>query len=134
MNTSQVCMRERIVSAISYFTMGWGGMLYLIVLSLKRRQVSRYIRFNVFQSIFLSFLYFILAVTCDAIFKILSYIPYLNYLTAKISQIIHSNLLLEYSLIQVFVFSILIYTIIFSILGKIPRIYWVSDIINKQVR
>ena len=130
---SNINFTERVVSAISYLTMGWGGLLYLILLALKRREATRYIKFNSFQSIFLSFVYFILAMLFGLIFKILSLIPYLNYLVAKVTQLIHTRFFLNYSLIQVIVFSIIIYTIVFSLLGRYPRIYGISKIIDRQV-
>lgn len=133
MKKSDITFTERVVSAISYLTMGWGGMLYLIILALKRKSATRFIRYNSFQSIFLSFLYFILAMLFGAIFHVLSAIPFLNRFIAKISQSIHTDFVLNYSFIQVIVFSIIIYTIIYSLLGKYPRIYWVSGIIDKQV-
>ena len=130
---SNINFAERVVSAISYLTMGWGGLLYLIIMALKKREATRYIKFNSFQSIFLSFVYFILAMLFGLIFKILSLIPYLNYLVAKISQMIHTNFILGYSIIQIIVFSVIIYTIVFSVLGKYPRIYWISKLIDRQV-
>ena len=62
----------------------------------------------------------------------LSYIPGIKYIVSQISFWINRSVMLDYSLIQIFVFGIVLYASIVSLLGRIPRIYWVSKIIDRQ--
>lgn len=126
--------KDRIVSAISYLTMGWGGLIYLIIMAFKRANLSRFVRFNILQSIFVSFLYFILAMAFGLIFNILSYIPFINTLIAKITLFLNSEFLFRYSIIQLIAICIVVYMMIFSALGKYPKLYLVSDLIFKQLK
>ncbi len=124
---------DRLVSSVSYITAGWGGLIVMIILYFRRKNPSRFVRFNVFQSIFISLLYFVLAMGFGLIMKFLSYIPFINYLVAQIGFFFNRPILLEYSLIQVFTIGLILYMALTSLFGKYPRIYWVSRIIDHNV-
>lgn len=124
---------DRLVSSVSYITAGWGGLIVMIILYFRRKNPSRFVRFNVFQSIFISLLYFVLAMGLGLIMKFLSYIPFINYLVAQIGFFFNRSILLEYSLIQVFTIGLILYMALTSLFGKYPRIYWVSRIIDHNV-
>lgn len=134
MNNYKIPLFERIVSSVSYLTMGWGGMIYLIYTALRHKNLSHFTRFNIFQSIFLAFLYFVLAMTIGFILTILSYIPLINILAAKLTHLLHKNFLFDYSLIQILVFGFILYMSIYSLFGKYPRLYGLSNIIDKQAK
>ena len=127
-------MTDKIVSAISYLTMGWGGLIYLIIMAFKRANLSRFVRYNILQSIFISFLYFILAMLFGFIFNLLSYIPYVNILIAKITIMLNGEFLFNYSVIQLIAIGILLYMALYALIGKYPRIYFVSQVIDKQIK
>lgn len=122
---------DRIVSVITYMTMGWGGVIYTIILYYKRKQLSWFARYNIFQSIFLSLLLFCIHHVSMILFKLLSLIPLINYLVAQISFFFNRPFIGEYSFIQTVVFGIIIYSVIMSAAGKYPRIYWVSRVIER---
>ena len=132
MHNKKISIQERLVSAITYFTMGCGGVLYLIFAYFQKKQISKFLRFNILQSIFLSLLYFCIAMAIGLVMTFLSYIPGIKYIVSQISFWINRSIILDYSLIQIFVFGIVLYASIVSLLGRIPRIYWVSKIIDRQ--
>lgn len=134
MNKYKTTLTERIVAATSYITMGWGGFFYLIYMAFKRAPLSHFIRYNILQSIFLSILYFILAFLVGIVFNLLSYIPFINVLVAQITLFLNSEILFHYSLIQIIVIGIVLYMAFYSFLGRYPRIYIVSGLIDKQIR
>ena len=125
---------DRIVSAVSYVTMGWGGLIWLIIMAFKRANLSRFVRFNILQSIFMAFLYFILAFCVGLIFNLLSYIPFINLLTAQIVLFLNKEFIFHYSIVQIFVTGIVLYMTLYSALGKYPRIYIVSNLIDRQLK
>ena len=125
---------DRIISLLSYVTAGWGGMIYCIIMYFRKKMPSRYVRYNVFQSIFISLLFFILSFGFGLILKFLSYIPFLNYVVASITFQFYRPVLFEYSLIQLFVIGLTLYLSGLCLVGRLPRVYWVSKIIDNAVR
>ena len=125
---------DKIVSAVSYITMGWGGLFYLIYMAFKRKPMTHFTRYNILQSIFVSFLYFILAFLFGALFNLLSYIPLINTLVAKLTLLLNSEFMFNYSIIQIVTIGIVVYMTLFALLGRYPRIYIISGLIDKQVR
>lgn len=125
---------DRLVSFLSYITAGWFGMIYCIVLFIGKKMPSRFVRYNVFQSIFISLLFFVLSFGMGLILKFLSYIPFLNYLVASITFQFNRPVFFNYSLIQTFMIGLTVYMAIVAILGKRPRVYWVSNIIDNAVK
>lgn len=125
---------DRIISFLSYITAGWGGMIVLVVMYFRKKTPSHFLRYNAMQSIFISLLYFIIAMGLGLILKFLSYIPFMNYLVAQIAFFFNRPLLLDYSLIQLFTTCLIAYLAISSLLGIYPRVYWISkNIIDRNV-
>lgn len=125
---------DRIISFLSYITAGWGGMIVLVVMYFRKKTPSHFLRYNAMQSIFISLLYFIIAMGLGLILKLLSYIPFINYLVAQIAFFFNRPLLLDYSLIQLFTTCLIAYLAISSLLGIYPRVYWISkNIIDRNV-
>lgn len=125
---------DRIISFLSYITAGWGGMIMLVVMYFRKKTPSHFLRYNAMQSIFISLLYFIIAMGLGLILKFLSYIPFINYLVAQIAFFFNRPLLLDYSLIQLFTTCLIAYLAISSLLGIYPRVYWISkNIIDRNV-
>lgn len=125
---------DRIISFLSYITAGWGGMIVLVVMYFRKKTPSHFLRYNATQSIFISLLYFIIAMGLGLILKFLSYIPFINYLVAQIAFFFNRPLLLDYSLIQLFTTCLIAYLAISSLLGIYPRVYWISkNIIDRNV-
>ena len=125
---------DRLVSFLSYISAGWFGMIYCIVLFVGKKMPSMFVRYNVFQSIFISLLYFVLSFGFGLLLKFLSYIPFLNYIVATITFQFNRPVFFDYSFIQTFMIGLTIYMAVISILGRRPRVFWVSKIIDNAVR
>jgi hypothetical protein len=125
---------DRLVSFLSYISADWFGMIYCIVLFVGKKSPSMFVRYNVFQSIFISLLYFVLSFGFGLLLKFLSYIPFLNYIVATITFQFNRPVIFDYSFIQAFMIGLTIYMAVISILGRRPRVFWVSRIIDNAVR
>ncbi len=121
---------DKIVSCLTYLTAGWVGMFWCIIMYFRKKTPSRFLRFNVFQSIFLSLLYFILSTVLGFIAGLLLYVPFVNYLVSQIVLLFNKPLIYDYSLVQIFVIGLFIYQAVVSLFGKYPRIYKISSIID----
>ena len=131
-NNFSVSIFDRLLSFISYLTVGGVGIFVLILMYFRKRTPSRFLRFNVYQAIFISLLFFVISMGFELLFKFLSYIPFLNYLLAQISFLFNRPVLFDYSAIQVFMIGLVFYMAGVSLLGRLPRVYWVSNIIDKS--
>ena len=128
--TDRVSISDRIFSALSYVSMGWIGFLYCIFLIFNKKRISYFLKFNVFQTVFMSILFFILSVVFGYTFKLLSMVPFVQIIISWIQLLLFKPMIFQYSLLQAFLLGIIGYGFIYSILGKFPRIYWISKIID----
>lgn len=129
-----VSIGDRIISVISYVTAGWVGLIYMVILYFVRKPASLFLRYNIFQSIFISFFYFLLCMIFGFISNILLQIPLINALVSWFILLFNRPVIFEYSAIQAFVMGLFIYMTVMALMGKMPRVYWVSRIIDKSVR
>lgn len=129
-----VSIGDRIISVISYVTAGWVGLIYMVILYFVKKPASLFLRYNIFQSIFISFFYFLLCMIFGFISNILLQIPLINALVSWFILLFNRPVIFEYSAIQAFVMGLFIYMSVVALLGKMPRVYWVSRIIDKSVR
>ena len=119
-----------IISCISYFTAGWGGLIALILFSIRKKTVSNFLKFNAMQSIFIALLFFCVSLACDLVAKVLSFIPFINYLVAQLTFLLSRPIFFDWSLVQTFMLGITAYCAIFSLFGKFPRIFMISKLID----
>ena len=125
---------ERLLSAVSYVTAGIVGLIFYVIAVLMRKHLSYFLRYNILQSIFLSFLYFTCSLIVGFVCNILLVIPIVNAITSWIILFFNRPVLGSYSIIQMILVAIVVYLSLYSLRGKYPRIYWVSGVIEKSVK
>ena len=125
-------MIERIVSALSYITMGFVGFIYMLLGLFTRAQLRPFTQYHIYQSIFISIAFFLLNYICGFILTILSYIPLINKLVAQITFLLNAPIVFAYSIIQIIVYGIIFYLAITSFLGIYSRIPFISDITDQN--
>lgn len=126
-------LTERMVASLSYLTMGMAGFIWLIVSLLTNIRLKPFLQYHIFQSIFISLGFTVLSLFVGFLSNILSFIPLINKLVAQIAFLLNVPVLLGYSLIQIVIYSVLIYLAGTSFLGKYSYIPWVSDIIGQNI-
>ena len=124
---ASVSFIDRLVSCLSYLTAGWAGLIYCVVLFFRKKTLSHFLRYNIFQSIFFSLFYFILCAVLGFICDLLLHVPFLNYLISQFYLIFNKPVFFAYSIIQILVMGLFLYMAVFSLFGKYPRVYWVSS-------
>lgn len=125
---SDVGKLDRVVSSVSYLTAGWGGLIWLVILYFGHKYPSRFLRFNVYQSIFISFSVFVIGMIYDLLLSILTHIPFIQIIASFVDLVLNRPLLGAYSLLQAIVLFYMCYVVIFSIMGRYPLIYKISDL------
>ena len=124
---------ERIVVSLSYLTMGFIGFIWLILGAFTKSQSSSFVKYHIFQSIFISILLFILNVLLGIINDVLSFIPIIKVFTQQIYYLFNAPMFLNYSLIQMVMYLFIAYLMITSALGVYTYVPFVSDIISQNV-
>lgn len=125
---------ERIVVSLSYLTMGFIGFIWLILGAFTKSQSSDFVRYHIFQSIFISILLFILNVLLGIINDVLSVIPFVKVFTQQIYYLFNAPMFMNYSIIQMAMYLFIAYLMITSALGIYTYVPFVSDIISQNVR
>lgn len=127
-------MIERIVSALTYPTMGMVGFIWLILGLITHARLRPFTQYHIYQSIFLSIGYVIISILLGVLSNILSVIPLINKLTAQIIYWLNMPAIFGYSLIQAVIYSVIIYLTVTAFMGKYSYLPWVSNIIKQNVR
>ena len=124
---------DRIISPLTYLTMGMAGFIWLIVSLFTKVKMGRFLQYHIFQSIFIALAFAVLSILIGWISNFLSFIPLINKLVAQITFLLNMPLLFGYSLIQSVIYTFLIYLAGTSLLGKYSYIPYVSDLIDQNI-
>ena len=128
----KVSFSDRILSLVSYITAGWGGLIAWVILYFAHIKPSKFLKFNIFQSIFISFAYFVIYSILGLSFYIFSHIPIIQVVSSYIQLLFFRPVLFDYSILQIVIISLISYCVLFVILGRYPKIYKVSEWINNM--
>ena len=134
LNPDKPYFMEKLVSALSYLTMGFVGFIYLVIVILTKKNLKPFLKYHIFQSIFISIGYYLLTIFIGLVCNILLFIPLINKITTMILYYATINIIFGCSIIGLFVYAVLFYLVITSFQGKYSYIPWVSDIIKMNVR
>ena len=119
-------MIERILSAGTYLTAGFVGLGWLVLATLLKKSVTPFLMYHIMQSFFISILFFLFTIFC----QLIGYIPILNYIPYLIN--IPLPFIFNFSILQTFTTTIILYCTITSFMGYYSYIPWVSNIINRN--
>ena len=133
-NASSPSVLEKIIASASYLTMGFVGFIWLILAVFTKNTLRPFLRYHVYQSVFLSIIYFLLSTFISLLFGILGYIPFLKKLVGMIAFFFNVPVIGHLSLISALIMTLILYLAISSFTGKFSYIPWVSDVINYNVR
>ena len=127
-------MIERIVAGLSYLTMGLVGFIWLIVGLIRRTNLTKFLQYHIFHSIFISIGYVLLCLILGFVLNILSLIPIINIVAAQIALFFNMPMIFGYSIIQTAIYILLFYLAITSFMGLYGRIPFISDIIEENTK
>lgn len=127
-------MMEKLIAAFSYITFGFVGFIWLMIGIFTKNNLRPYLKYHIFQSIFISIAYFLLSQFLGLIMNILSMIPLVNQLVLQFTFYLNAPLLFGFSLIQAVVYAIIGYLVITSFQGQFSYLPWISEIIKANVK
>lgn len=133
-NNENPYLIERIVAGLTYPTMGMVGFIWLILGLITKARPRAFTLYHIYQSIFLSIAYVVIALLIGVAVNILSYIPIINKIVAQLIFWTNAPVLFGYSIIQTIVYAVIIYLAVFAFMGRYSYFPWVSDIIKENIR
>ncbi len=133
-NRGNVLLIEKIIASLSYITMGFVGFIWLLIGVFTKNNLRPYLKYHIFQSIFISIAFFLLGYFMGLIMTILSIIPFVNQLVLRFTFYFNAPIFFGFSLIQAAVYALIIYLVATCLQGQLSYVPWVSDIIKANVR
>ena len=125
---------EKIIAALSYLTSGIVGFVWLILGAILKLGVRPFLLYHIYQSIFLSVLFFIVNLGLKIVLDILSAIPLIGQLVSTLTFLFTTSIFGGLSIINLAIFSVILYLTITSLMGKYSYLPWVSNIIRANLR
>lgn len=137
-NSYKIQPVEKIISLLSYFSMGMVGFIWLIIAFRLKKQLRYFLRYNIIQSIIISIIFAVIKLITDILLSILVLIPSLDRIIATINWFLSIKVIsifyLSFNIFQLLLFILLSYISIGLLLGKIFYIPILSNIMNKVVK
>ena len=124
-NGLKVNLLEKIISILSYMTMGIVGLIWIIIAYANKKSLKYFLMYNISQSMVIAILLAILKLVLDIVLSILAVIPFLSYITAIFNYIISIKIIriyglgLSFTLFELLVFILLSYIIAGIFIGRI---------------
>lgn len=125
---------EKIIAALSYITLGTVGFLWLLVGIFTKSTLRPFLKYHIFQSIFISIAYFLLCKFLELLMSVLGMIPILNSILMQITYYLSAPFFFNFSAIDIFVNGVIIYLVVTTAQGKYSYLPWVSEIIKENIQ
>ncbi|MBQ8887048.1 MAG: hypothetical protein IJY61_05035 [Candidatus Gastranaerophilales bacterium] len=137
-NSYKVQPLEKIISILSYFSMGIVGLIWLIIAFVTKKHLKFFLKYNIVQSLVISIFLAIFKLILDIILSVLALIPFLTGAIATINWFISIKVIsifyFSFSIFELLIYILLIYITIGIFIGKIFYVPILSHIINKTMK
>ena len=133
-NYEKPYMIERIVSALSYITAGMIGFIWLILGVLTKSSLRPFMKYHIFQSIFLSMGYFLLLIILEQVSVIINFVPIVRNIFSMALFPFVIPIIYGLSIVQILIYTVIFYLAVTSFMGRYSYLPWISEIIKKNVR
>ena len=125
-------LSDRLISALSYITAGIVGFIWIIYIQIAKKQLGPFVKFHVFQSIFISVIYYLFNIILGILMTFVKLIPFIGELVINIVfYIFQLPVFFGFSIFQFAVILLLGYLVFNSLIGRYGYVPWVSDNIKK---
>lgn len=140
-NKSEIFLIEKLISVLSYFTMGIVGLTWFLIAYFQKKRLRFFLMYNIVQSMIIAIFLAILKIATDLILMIFSKIPFLDFIAAKLYyNVISFKIIRLYSLNMSFTaFELLVVLLILYIaagvlIGRIFYIPFLTDFVQKAMK
>lgn len=124
---------EKLVASASY-VFPLVGFIFIIISALMKKDMKPFLRYHIFQSIFISFALWLIITGLGFAMHLLSYIPIIKNMVSILTFFLNMPLFLGFSVVTFVYFLFVVYLIIGVLRGSDSYVPWVSDIIKANLR
>lgn len=132
-NQAEPSFIEKLISALSYIQ-PLIGFIFIIIAALMKKNMKPFLKFHIFQSIFIAFTLWIVVTGLTYAMNLVSYIPVVKNIVGMITFFLNTPILLGFSIVTFVYFVLIAYLIIGVIRGTYSYLPWVTDIIKTNLR
>jgi hypothetical protein len=130
----EIAPGEKIIAAASYLTTGIIGFLWVIISHVTGSKIKSFLRYHIYQSIFLAVLYYVFNLIMNILVGIVVKVPFIGSLVYSVYfYLFNFKIIMGYSIIDFVIFTAILYLVLTSLSGKISRLPWVSDVIKSML-
>lgn len=132
-NYTEPSFIEKLISTLSYIQ-PLIGFVFIIIAALMKKDMKPFLKYHVFQAIFIAFTLWIIITGLGFLMNIISYIPIVKNIVGMITFFLNTPIFLNFSIINA-LYSIFILYLIFGVFrGAYSYVPWISDIIKANLR
>ncbi len=134
--TKNIVPAEKVISVLSYFTMGIAGLIWVLIAYFLNKRLKRFLMYNVVQSMIISVFLAIFNIILKIILKIITSIPYSSKIGINIIMFLqhrYNVLGLSFNISEILVFILLLYITTGIIFGRISYIPILTKIMKKTM-
>ncbi len=139
-NEGTVLPIEKIMSVISYFTMGIFGLILCIIARVTNNRLKYFLMYNIKQSVIIGVLLFLFGITVKFVFFVVSLIPFLDFVVAILNLILFLKIItiaplgLSFSFFQLCVFLLLLYLSFGVCIGKNLNVFYLTKLTQNMMK
>lgn len=124
---------EKLIAAATY-VFPLIGFVYLVIAALMKKDIKPFLKFHIFQSIFLAFTIWIVVAGITFAMNLLSYIPLVKNIVGMVTFLLNTPILFGFSVVTFVYLLFLVYLIIGVFKGTYSYIPWVTNIIKANLK
>lgn len=131
---------EKIISILSYFTMGIVGLAWFLIARLSGKNLKYFLMYNISQSMVIAIILAIVKILLDFLIPILWIIPIINYIASAINLIYSVKIIrlyfinISFTIFELLIFILLLYIVTGVILGRIFYVPVLTKLMNKAMK
>ena len=124
---------EKFIASASYiFPMA--GFVVIILTALMKKDIKPFLKYHIYQSIFIAILLFLVLYGLQFVMNIISYIPIVKNIVSLVTFTLNSPIFFGFSVVTFTYFVFVLYLIVGVIKGGDSFVPWVSNIIKANLR
>lgn len=124
---------EKLIAAATYI-FPLIGFVYLVIAALMKKDIKPFLKFHIFQSIFLAFTIWIVVAGITFAMNLLSYIPLVKNIVGMVTFLLNTPILFGFSVVTFVYLLFLVYLVIGVFKGTYSYIPWVTNIIKANLK
>lgn len=139
-NSTKVLPIEKIISILSYISMGTIGLIWIIIAHILKKKLRFFLMYNIVQSMLIALFLTALKLIIDIILHIVSLIPFLGFIAAGFNLFISIKIIkitslgLSFTLVELLLSILIIYIILGILAGRIFYIPYLSRFMQKILK